>query len=77
MKSRRKLYIQCPQCQGGNSKYYYKLREEQCSYCKGNKDVDILFHFRTLDIHDERLYNVEEFIQSDRFFEYMDMKNRN
>ena len=71
---RRKLVIQCPQCQGGESDYYYVQKAAVCSYCGGSKEVNILDHFKTIDVTDSRLDNVKAFIGDVRFFEYLESK---
>jgi len=70
---RKKLWISCPACQGGDSKYY-RDTENVCPYCKGAKTVDILFHHRTLNIKDERNANVVSFVNDSRFIEYLEAK---
>ena len=71
---RNKLLIPCPQCEGGNSKFYYTDRSAVCSYCNGSKKVNILDHHRTLNITDERNKNVQAFIADERFGEYLNSK---
>lgn len=71
---RRKLSIPCPQCQGGDSEYYYTQKAAVCTYCGGTKEVNILDHFKTIGIVDSRLDNVKSFVGDVRFFEYLESK---
>lgn len=73
-KMRRKLLIPCPNCNGGESKYF--KTEVICPYCKGTKQVDILNHHAVLGITDERNVNVREFLNGPRFQEYLIAKHR-
>jgi len=72
----RKLQIFCPQCTGGNSKYFYEHKTITCSYCGGVKKVDILDHHKVLNIVDERNDNVKAFVEDLRFIEYLEAKNK-
>jgi len=70
---RKKLYIPCPQCQGGDSKYF-RAEGVSCSYCRGARTVDILFHHRRLNIEDDRNANVKSFVNDPRFQDYLESK---
>ncbi len=69
---RRRLMIPCPQCTNSETDFF---RFNTCSYCNGKKEVDILHHFRMLDITDDRLENVKDFIKDPRFIEYLETKS--
>jgi hypothetical protein len=67
---RRKLMITCPQCEGGNSKYFREI--VTCGYCGGSEKVNILDHHKILGITDERAENVRTFVNDPRFVEYLE-----
>lgn len=71
---RRKLMIPCPQCEGGDSKYFYDHKAATCSYCGGTKRVSIIDHHKTLAIVDDRHVNAMAFINDTRFVEYLERK---
>jgi len=71
---RRILRIPCPQCQGGDSEYFYTQKAATCTYCGGTKEVNILDHFKTINVNDERADNVRAFIGDVRFFEYLESR---
>ena len=73
---RRKLLIPCPQCEGGESKFFYENKAATCSYCGGLKKVNIFDHHQTLKIEDERHDNIKAFVGDSRFTEYLEAKNK-
>jgi hypothetical protein len=73
---RRKLMISCPQCEGGDSKFFYEQKLSVCSYCNGLKKVNIFDHHHTLGIADERHTNVAAFVSDPRFTEYLEAKSK-
>lgn len=72
----RILRIPCPQCEGGESQFFYTERAMICSYCNGMKEVNILDHFNTIGVSDERLENVKSFIDDPRFVEYLETRSK-
>jgi len=73
---KRSLQILCPQCEGGDSRYFYEHKAATCSYCGGVKKVDILDHHKALNITDVRHENVIAFVTDSRFIEYLEAKNK-
>lgn len=73
---RRKLMIPCPQCEGGDSKYFYDTKLATCTYCGGVKKIDIFEHFRVIGVEDERRDNVRSFVNDPRFTEYLEAKSK-
>lgn len=73
---RTKLMIPCPQCEGGDSKFFYEQKAAICSYCDGTKKVNIFDHHKTLNITDERYTNVSAFVADPRFTEYLEAKTK-
>jgi hypothetical protein len=70
---KRKLMIACPVCIGGTSDYF---KNAICPYCNRTKEVNILDHFKVLNIEDERLENVKNFVSDPRFVtDYLGTKN--
>jgi hypothetical protein len=72
----RKLYIPCPACSGGESKFFYESKIATCHYCCGVKKVDILYHHSMLNIFDGRNDNVKSFVTNPRFVDYLESKNK-
>lgn len=73
---RRKLMIDCPQCDGGKSDYFYGKKLATCSFCGGTKETDLFHLHQLLNIVDERNSNSLAFVNDSRFTEYLEARNK-
>lgn len=78
---KNKLNIACPMCEGGQSRYFYNKEKENnptCSYCGGEKNVDIMRYYADIKMNpiDQRYQNVLAFINDRRFSDYLEAHER-